>query len=364
MKSIIFDNIGFMLVSYICVPLLILGNITLKDKNSFQCILEKNEVIYLKGISALFIVIHHLSQRIEMNLLVFPWIEIGKYVVALFLFISGYGLMKSQGNNSRYLNNFICNRLMKIYIPFVLSNLIMIIINIIKGDSYGIIDLLFYIFGIKLIDSSMWYIIFIIFCYIIFYLSFKKTKIDRGIKILFICNIIYYIFAIISKLPTVFINISFCFFIGVYFEYREEKIINYIYNKKAKLLLINTLVCISSRILSILIPEKYILIDMIFANVSTIFFVFTIIIMLQFIKFDSKIILLLGNISFSIYLLHNKVMRIIVNINSSLYSIIIYFITLILVSVVFNKIIISKGISNKIKGYINSKRNSIMSVKE
>ena len=96
-----------------------------------------------------------------------------KYAVALFLALSGYGVMNSLKNKKNYLNGFLKSRIAKVYVPFILSNCIFLCIKYLNNENFDMLQIIKYILGIELIDSSMWFIIMIMVCYVIFYLIFK-----------------------------------------------------------------------------------------------------------------------------------------------------------------------------------------------
>lgn len=83
----------------------------------------------LRGVLAMGIVIHHISLRvvdaIPGGMWIFPQFQFwGAPIVAVFFFLSGYGLMVSlitKGEN--YLDGFLKKRLLKIVLPLVLCSL-------------------------------------------------------------------------------------------------------------------------------------------------------------------------------------------------------------------------------------------------
>ena len=100
MKEIILNNKGFFTITYLIVPFMLL--LSISAKGEAEKFLRKEDSQALKGIAAILIVWHHLSQRVGIGITTLPYIEIGKYSVALFLFLSGYGVMYSFMNNKNY----------------------------------------------------------------------------------------------------------------------------------------------------------------------------------------------------------------------------------------------------------------------
>ena len=81
--------------------------------------LEKNSTNGLKGLLAIGIVLHHLSQWISSGETFSNFQYMGTYIVSIFFFLSGYGLYTQIKVKPDYLTNFFRKRLLKILIPFV-----------------------------------------------------------------------------------------------------------------------------------------------------------------------------------------------------------------------------------------------------
>lgn len=330
---------GFLVISYIFIPIIIIINCKTNIKKQNEVILTKKETIYVKAICSILIVLHHLSQRIGINIITLPYIEVGKYSVAMFLFISGYGLMKSLKNNNKYLSNFIVNRVFTIYMPFVIVNIIMILINWTGGFKYSFVNIIEYTLGIKLIDATMWFIIFIIASYFIFYIIFKFLDINKGRVAMLTINIIIFLIGCRFKLSEVFINSSFGFILGIYLAQYEKQFIKVVKNRYNIYLIMALVSFILGRIVSIIITKDKMLIDMIFANISAIGFIIFILILLMKIEFNNSILKLFGDVSFYIYLTHNKIITMIPNSNKSIFLSVLLFIVIIISSYILMNII-------------------------
>ena len=63
--------------------------------------------------------------------------------------------MSSYINNKDYINGFLKKRIVTIYIPFIVSNIIFIMIYIIKGRTFNWLETIEYILGIRIIDGVM-----------------------------------------------------------------------------------------------------------------------------------------------------------------------------------------------------------------
>lgn len=345
MRNLIVENKGFLIMAYLIMPIILI--LSIKNKDYKENILSKSDSQSLKAISAIFIVLHHLSQRVGINLITLPFIEIGKYSVALFLFLSGYGVMSSYINNKNYLDVFLRKRILTIYTPFIISNIIFIIIYSIKGKKFSLLEVIEYTLGINLIDGVMWFIFSIIIFYIIFYIAFKFTTIKRGIINLIIGTLVYLVLGIVLDLGTTITNISFAFAGGSIVAIYKEKFFELLQKKYVQKNILLICILIITRIISILCENIFL--REVILSISTLSYALLLVSLSKRFELNGKIVKLLGGISFEIYLLHNKLITIIPNINKSIVIAISYFLILIIFSYIFNKMNskINKHLVNK-----------------
>lgn len=128
-----------------------------------RSIITPTNSLTLKAIACVGIVVHHYSSYqggVHDNLVnEFFTLICGYIAVALFFFLSGYGLMESEKRKRLSAIAFLKRRLSRVYIPFVLTN-ILLIIALLCVRSYEIStrSLLFHIFGFELVDSITWFV--------------------------------------------------------------------------------------------------------------------------------------------------------------------------------------------------------------
>ncbi len=124
-----------------------------------------------KGLAILFVILGHL------NLVYFRWDFMklfGTIGVAIFLFSSGYGLVRS--HQKKGLKNYGEKRLSAVYVPYFLITIVWLFIDYFTNQKHGIRINLLAIAGIdytRSVDGTMWYIPFIFFWYGAFYCTFK-----------------------------------------------------------------------------------------------------------------------------------------------------------------------------------------------
>jgi len=148
-------------------------NISIKQKNidySFDLICSRQA----KGIAILLVILGHLNTEF------YNWIfmqPLGTIGVTLFLFSSGYGLVKSYQRNG--LDDFAIKRIKTVMFPYSTITFFWLIIDSLLGDNHSIIISLLALLGLdytRTVDATMWYITFILFWYISFFLIFKYFK--------------------------------------------------------------------------------------------------------------------------------------------------------------------------------------------
>ena len=75
----------------------------------------------LRGVLALLIALHHVSQRIVSTPILSEFSKWGEYIVALFFFIMGYGLTISyEKKGTSYLDGFFKRRIIKLILPYII----------------------------------------------------------------------------------------------------------------------------------------------------------------------------------------------------------------------------------------------------
>lgn len=131
----------------------------------------------LRGVLAVFIVLHHCVLRTDGVAADVPWVLsqfsfMGAPVVAVSFFLSGYGLtMSLENKREAYLHGFLHKRLSKILIPLVLCSIVYSLVDItILGGQFSSIkrDWPFL--------PNCWFCVTIAVYYLAFYILAKRSK--------------------------------------------------------------------------------------------------------------------------------------------------------------------------------------------
>ena len=181
----------------------------------------------LRGFCALGIFIHQIIiGEFRANFGIF---EIYRYLgytfVSFFLFFSGYGLMKSLLTKNDYLKTFFKKRVLSIFIPYYIINLISTIILLTTDDFYftGYLrknkrtktDIVLTFLGIYYANGQCWFIIELFVLYILFYFS---HKIFSGNKALFMNIILIFLLVLIGRFLPIHKKAEFWFSVPHYYE--------------------------------------------------------------------------------------------------------------------------------------------------
>lgn len=146
--------------------------------------LERSSTSALKGILAIVVVLHHLSQRIWAGNLFQRFSGIGYIAVAVFLFLTGYGLQKQALARPDYLKGYFARRILPVLLPYALMTVLFWGINAINGTpvTFPGIFAAALLRGDPIVPFS-WYVISILAFYAVFALMLKLFKNRRRLPL-------------------------------------------------------------------------------------------------------------------------------------------------------------------------------------
>ena len=187
----------------------------------------KKQTAMLKGLLALSVIFHHLSQQTNTMWIFEIFKELGGQLVSAFFFISGYGLLASILSNKNYLDSFLKKRLLKVVVPFPLAIFAFLLSRLIDGD-----DLTFSGVFVPLLHGDTnhllpysWYVFVLIFFYLLFFISFRKISDLRDSLILILLFSILLIFVLKTfSFDGWWYQSTFGFFAGVLCKKTEKNI--------------------------------------------------------------------------------------------------------------------------------------------
>lgn len=167
--------------------LIALTGISILNRKKELCNFSTERTLPLRGVLALLIVLHHVAQKVmKTDGAAFFWDEMcdwGAPIVAIFFFMSGYGLVASiKRKGATYLEGFISKRLTKIAIPLLLCSVLYIADNqyIIGGGKTLAFTLADWNKDYPLLPTA-WFAIAILVYYIAFYVCARISIKPRHI---------------------------------------------------------------------------------------------------------------------------------------------------------------------------------------
>lgn len=206
-------------------------------------IFSKENTPALREISAFEIMLGHIGIATG-SIFLFPNRKAGILFVAVFFFLSGYGLMYSKEKKEDYLcNGFILKKVCKIIIPaYIVYVLFIIFMNCFTNTSMELKTI--FDFGDFFMQTN-WFVWEIIVLYILFYLFYRKKNkyadLYFFLTILLSVTICYYV-----HLDNPWFGSTLAFWFGIYYYENNEKINVFLLSKYwVKIFCFSTILCIS-----------------------------------------------------------------------------------------------------------------------
>lgn len=140
--------------------------------------IEKEKMVarlnMLRGLFAILIVIGHCSMRFEKELLPFYIIHKFNMVgVCFFFYVSGFSLLYNLRTKENYLQHFLRNKMLSLFIIALLSQLVSRILA--AGILHEKLNI-----NVALLGTFNWYIYEMLIFYLVFYLTYRLKGMDIG----------------------------------------------------------------------------------------------------------------------------------------------------------------------------------------
>lgn len=213
----------------ICISLLVLFVLVCKDffvskqlypSVTVESFFSKSQTDWLRGIAIILIMYSHyyavLNLNGKINGILYQLLSCtGMYGVALFLLMSGYATMISKMNKTNYLQGYIPKRLLRLYVPFIIVFIIMVILRMVHGEGITLKNILLMPL-MSLPDTINWYLKVQLALYIVFYLAARFIKKDKWVIIaIFTICFVYMIIGLITHIDAYWYESSYMFPLGM-----------------------------------------------------------------------------------------------------------------------------------------------------
>lgn len=275
--------------------LLIVVSVRLQDRD--EDFLSAGDMEPIRGVMAIAIILHHMSERTNGGRL-FPFmVHMGYLIVAVFFFLSGYGLMiQFLKKGERYLKGYWKSRVFYISAVFAFASLIYSIYHLVIGNFTPSLT----------IAANSWYMVVQILLYIIFWCAFKIAGKGYSIGILFVfaMQTLMVIVMRMIALPGIWYMSNYAFVLGLIVAWKRDLIDRIIQQRFVIASLASVLMFgVFSALPSVIMGGGYDTCRM----ASTICFTLIVMLLCSKIRIESKIWSWLGKISLEIYLYHGLV---------------------------------------------------------
>ena len=293
----------------------------------------------LKGLLALLIIFHHISQKITTGENFSNFEYMGRYIVALFFFLSGYGLYFQYSNNATYMENFLKKRLVRIFIPFFVFIVIYVIYRATLGEVVNVDFFLSFWKEHSNIIYNGWFINSIIVLYVIFYVSFVRKDSKIAVyKLVFLTLVYIFWKAYQNHGDWEYVSIM-AFLLGVFWM-KNRVSIDKLLEKNYFIFLVSFSILMyafhhyEDIMKNIGITNKYVYYGIV-GNLCTMIFVVYFLLLTNKLNFSNKYLDFLGDISFEIYMIHGLVMHYLgkffvsSDVNDVLYTIVVLFVSIV-----------------------------------
>ena len=299
------SNICFSFIISILFFILIFLGIKRKDESCVD-IFNRDNTSALKGICALIVMFHHFSQHLiyggDPIHVIYLYHRFGGHIsVGMFLFISGYVLTKKFLTDKNYSDAYIPKRLLRLYIPFAFCVIFQYAGTNVPLDKvfWGIITFRYYSSATQLYDPC-WFMICIVYLSLALYVAWSISHKHVGL-LLFLFSIAYITVCLYSHLGGFWYDTVLCIPLGCTYC-RCNMNGKFFFEQKRPLLILCFLIFIISFIA--IIHYGCIIYLQIVCSIGFVSFVF---LSLEYVKFQSKFLNLIGGFSLEIFLVHSAV---------------------------------------------------------
>ena len=258
---------------------------------------------YFKGWFAVAIVLIHLSSLLNTPWALFhPFERASSYfILAAFLFFSGFGSQKRHMSVPNYASNFLWRRLSKIFVPYLLVSICYFFIQMCYGEQLEFHLIFFPWLQGKTLVPPGWFLFYLAAFYVAFYGLMKCFK--QNYKAIFIGTIVYCILWVIFCFMLGygrrwFFNIA-ALPLGIFCAWKQD-LVTRLLKKSYKWLFMATTVAICFIVWAF--HWKYLLPYYVLYNASSVLFVIVLLLFSAKFQIGNRELSFLGNIYLEVYL--------------------------------------------------------------
>lgn len=180
----------------------------------------------LRGVAAIGIILHHMAERTTSGT-VFPVLGmIGYLMVALFFFLSGYGLLIQYQKRENYLDGFLKKRVLYLVLVYLLDVAVYAVYDLLMGKPHPLFAIVKSVFfgGIA---SNSWYMIVLILFYFAFYGIFRflpKASVGQKIGCVLGFQLLFAAVCVLTSRSSVWYLSNLGFALGMFWAWKKGSI--------------------------------------------------------------------------------------------------------------------------------------------
>lgn len=292
------------MIYFLIYGLFILCCIPFQFRSSDETYLDKNCTDWIRGFAILIIMIHHGVQHYDGFPFLYPFQMLGYGAVAVFLLLSGYGLELQYQKRSTYLNGFLKNKISRLYITFWCAYILLSVGALVSGFPVPLGKAIVNLLTMSILDTPTWYIKVQAILYILFFLVFRLQMNEKHkIFLLFgICSVYAVTCALLGVKQYWWFTVLW-FPVGVLLAYSRPVVNHWLKHWSVPCLAVSGVILMGTVVLRFFKGNMgYALMMDIAIAVSFVLVLFS---MPYLVRFLSKPVEYIGQISLELYLIHS-----------------------------------------------------------
>lgn len=283
----------------------------LRLRHSGEDALSGEATLSLRGLLAIWVILIHLGQSNQVGSVFGLVSRTGHLAVAVFFFLSGYGLQKQHMTRENYAKGFLRKRLLGVVLPYAVVTVLYWSYFLWLGRGYGLVDVLEQFAAGKPLVSYSWYILAVITFYAAFYLLMRLCGKRYSVMLLggVVWFAVYTAVCVALKFSEVWYVSGFAAVVGMLWAVYQSKIDAFL----AKRWLVGLVASIAAVVTCTLLGQETGVVGMVFKVAASSVFPVVVVLLLQKIRLGNPLLRLLGGISMELYLMQGLAMMVLRN---------------------------------------------------
>ncbi len=322
-------------------------NVKLKNKDFFEDYMSPDETTAIKGIFILIVFFSHFNSYVDFELksdLIYENAVniIGQWMVTLFMFYSGYGIMEQiEKKGNGYVRALPSKRIAGLIFRFDIAVVLFVAIKLLLNEKIKPMKLVLSFIGWESMGNSNWYIFDILLLYAVTYIAFRFIKDKRynaaGAAAVTVFCLGYIVFLAKTDIKQVWwYDTVLCYCAGMFWSLWRKHFEKYISSNAVIYVAVLVMLAAAS-----IVTKKYD--ENGFVNIlSMLCFTALVVVATMRVRFYNKVLLWCGKHLFEIYILQRIPMKLLGKVELMTENVYLYFALCLMISLclafVFSKV--------------------------